>query len=489
MCADAPLAGASQKPAARSNKPRTLERAPLTAANIEALVVPGDLGPDTLGQLYRTCQEVYLPLMSNAENQHGWPDVVTRELLDGFQRAVAGIYVTIGQVQGKTLLPLPPTSSVEVAVDNKKVDKERVHVLETAAVTWSRQIKAVLKTEPEQVLVGPPPRPVGRARVLVKQYNLASIREQLASDKFRKVMRVLDLTKSTYYPAFARLCKRSTPPTTRPPRTFSSRSARCWTRCSRRSLRRSPRRSAGLHDLPDLEREGHYNTPARLVVLVRMCCNTLIERARRHVTKAIPAAARSSPRCSTRRRDARVAHRGAPRLRHLQERLLRLQAAVTYPQRRTARVGVPSPARPRPLTRPPGPPHRPPARPPARPPPARPPVAHPAPLPHPTPDGERRALPAAGRLPRALPRRARRLCRTVAGFGRLEKIEVGGNQGRALSTSDLGLKGDLSISEPMETLMLALYDDKVPETWAARAWPSLARSARGSRTRRGATRS
>ena len=44
---------------------------------------------------------------------------------------------------------------------------------------------------------------------------------------------------------------------------------------------------------------------------------------------------------------------------------------------------------------------------------------------------------------------------------------------RSLVELDLGLKGDLSISEPMETLMLALYDDKVPETWAARAWPSL----------------
>ena len=44
---------------------------------------------------------------------------------------------------------------------------------------------------------------------------------------------------------------------------------------------------------------------------------------------------------------------------------------------------------------------------------------------------------------------------------------------RSLAELDLGLKGDLSISEPMETLMLALYDDKVPETWAARAWPSL----------------
>ena len=44
---------------------------------------------------------------------------------------------------------------------------------------------------------------------------------------------------------------------------------------------------------------------------------------------------------------------------------------------------------------------------------------------------------------------------------------------RSLIELDLGLKGDLSISEPMEALMNSLYDDKVPETWNKRAWPSL----------------
>jgi len=44
---------------------------------------------------------------------------------------------------------------------------------------------------------------------------------------------------------------------------------------------------------------------------------------------------------------------------------------------------------------------------------------------------------------------------------------------RALLELDMGLKGDLSISEAMETLTEALYDDRVPRSWAARAWPSL----------------
>ena len=125
-----------------------LVRGAISAVNIDDAVAPGELTTDMLGQMFKLCQEVYLPIISNADNQAGWPDVVTREVLDNFQRLVAGIYVTIGQVQGKTLLPLPP---VELSsADRASKDKERVHVLETAVVTWTRQIKNVLKTEPEQ---------------------------------------------------------------------------------------------------------------------------------------------------------------------------------------------------------------------------------------------------------------------------------------------------------------------------------------------------
>ena len=45
--------------------------------------------------------------------------------------------------------------------------------------------------------------------------------------------------------------------------------------------------------------------------------------------------------------------------------------------------------------------------------------------------------------------------------------------GRSLLELDSGLKGDLSVSEAMEGLMRALYDDRVPASWASRAWPSM----------------
>lgn len=44
---------------------------------------------------------------------------------------------------------------------------------------------------------------------------------------------------------------------------------------------------------------------------------------------------------------------------------------------------------------------------------------------------------------------------------------------RSLAELDLGLKGDLTISEPMERLMHSLASDAVPASWRNLAYPSL----------------
>lgn len=44
---------------------------------------------------------------------------------------------------------------------------------------------------------------------------------------------------------------------------------------------------------------------------------------------------------------------------------------------------------------------------------------------------------------------------------------------RLLAELDLGLRGDLTMTAPMEALMTALAEDRVPGAWAAAAYPSL----------------
>ena len=123
--------------------------------------------------------------------------------------------LAVGHSKGETLLPLPPLELP--SADRASKDKERVHVLETAVVTWTKQIKNVLKLDPEHALKsGSHPGPMAEIEFWqAKSRHLNSIQQQLQGEKIRKVVRVLDLTKSTYYPAFSRLCKEVSAPARR----------------------------------------------------------------------------------------------------------------------------------------------------------------------------------------------------------------------------------------------------------------------------------
>ena len=60
-------------------------------------------------------------------------------------------------------LPLPPSDSG--GDDKGAKEKERVHSLESAVVTWTRQIKNVLKTDPENLLkAGEHPGPLAQIK-------------------------------------------------------------------------------------------------------------------------------------------------------------------------------------------------------------------------------------------------------------------------------------------------------------------------------------
>lgn len=101
-----------------------------------------------LEHMYMFCNEILGPVMQNPDNQIGWSDLVTKDLMDRFNNFVAQNYVMIGLSKGRTLLPLP----------NKKIinsdgsEKDKAHIFEGCIVTWTKQIKNVLKLEPEQAL-------------------------------------------------------------------------------------------------------------------------------------------------------------------------------------------------------------------------------------------------------------------------------------------------------------------------------------------------
>ena len=77
-----------------------------SAADCEANVVFQDMIADPLEHLEKVVEEVYLPLLSNPNNQEGWGEVASKEIMDQMHGFLASVSITLGQTKGKTCLPL-----------------------------------------------------------------------------------------------------------------------------------------------------------------------------------------------------------------------------------------------------------------------------------------------------------------------------------------------------------------------------------------------
>jgi dynein heavy chain len=114
-------------------------------------ITVGDMSGEPLVHMAKTMQEVYLPLLSNPSNQEAWSEMVTKDVMERMQNMLAALQITRGQCKGEVYLPLPPEK--DISSESKFSNpKDRVHVLEGCLITWTKQIKNVLKQDPEMLL-------------------------------------------------------------------------------------------------------------------------------------------------------------------------------------------------------------------------------------------------------------------------------------------------------------------------------------------------
>lgn len=85
-----------------------------------------------------------MPVLGNPLNQIGWSDLVSKDLMDKFHNFMAHTYVTLGQVKGRTLLPLPPS---DVTSSEKTSSKDKAHILESKDLFNKKRFKKPLITK------------------------------------------------------------------------------------------------------------------------------------------------------------------------------------------------------------------------------------------------------------------------------------------------------------------------------------------------------
>ena len=122
--------------------------AKITEDNIDATVACREIEKNILKHLECVLENVYVPLLANPKNHVGWGEVVSKEVMDKVYGLLASITITVGQINGQTTLPLPLMDKTEQSANNK----ERIYLLESAIITWTKQIRNVLKKDPELLL-------------------------------------------------------------------------------------------------------------------------------------------------------------------------------------------------------------------------------------------------------------------------------------------------------------------------------------------------
>jgi len=245
-------------------------------------------GQTSFEHLELMSKSILLPVLSNRQNQLKWGEVATREITDRFHSFLSSTTILCGQIKGETRLPMPPLDGEYGVVT---ACKNRIALLEGAIITWTRQIKNILKQDPESRLkLGFHPTPDVEIEFWKnKSSNLNSIFEQLQGNRIRRVLRALDQAKSTYCTTFARLCRE----------VFVARIEANDNVKFLHTLEDWFNKLNTSGDFPNLtslfkpmlhvlflvwKHSEHYNTPARLVVLMREICNSLIEQACQYVS-------------------------------------------------------------------------------------------------------------------------------------------------------------------------------------------------------------
>ncbi|XP_065078949.1 dynein beta chain, ciliary [Ochlerotatus camptorhynchus] len=179
-------------------------------------LVVGDLATRTIDQLSCLVDEIFVPLLSNSDNHHGWPEMVAQDVQKQVHSLKSTVYQVQGQVSGQTVLPMPVgvdkcvQTAKELVVNAEcSINLYLKSAIEGVVIKWATQVNDVmLETSANAFTGGQNPVPSAEINFWNNRLkNLTYIYEQLRHERIRSMALILEFTDSAYYPCFKTLFK------------------------------------------------------------------------------------------------------------------------------------------------------------------------------------------------------------------------------------------------------------------------------------------
>ncbi|KAH0517950.1 Dynein heavy chain 17, axonemal [Microtus ochrogaster] len=268
----------------------------ITKDNYKTSLLYGDISPTPVDQLIAVVEEVLYSLLNQSENMDGWPRVVSEDIVKQVHRLKNEMFVMGGKIKGKTLLPIPEhLGSLDGTLESMEripssLDNSLLHSIETIIIDWSHQIRDVLSKDSAQALLDglhPLPRvefEFWDARLM----NLQCIHEQLNRPKVNKIVEILEKAKSCYWPALQNVYMNVTQGLK------EANDIVLYLKPLRILLEEMEQ--ADFTVLPSFivkvlsticliwATSEHYNTPSRVIIILREFCNQIIEMTRTYLS-------------------------------------------------------------------------------------------------------------------------------------------------------------------------------------------------------------
>uniref|UniRef100_A0A8B9HT19 Dynein, axonemal, heavy chain 11 n=1 Tax=Astyanax mexicanus TaxID=7994 RepID=A0A8B9HT19_ASTMX len=184
--------------------------APILSEKFQDGLLFGLLSPSLLTQLSNSVDKVCLPLLSNKKNHVTWPSVISQDVTRHVESLSSKVTVMMGQIRSRTVLPVTAVTERIDCCPYFSLDTDDMtvmHAIESMVINWTHLIQKVLKEDSsELILQGGNPGPNAELHFWrTRTENIQNIYDQLQSSAIQKMMRILEIADSSYYPSFKAL--------------------------------------------------------------------------------------------------------------------------------------------------------------------------------------------------------------------------------------------------------------------------------------------